>query len=96
MDFYSSISLSGSGFRIWIRIQSGNLNPDPTGSGSETLALIAYTMTFLMFQPPGALLRRWNSRERYPPAREPSGESMSFHCDAMIGIDEGKAVLLIR
>jgi len=37
VDFYSSISLSGSGFRIRIRIQPGNLNPDPPGSGSETL-----------------------------------------------------------
>ena len=31
VDFYISISLSESGF------QSGNLNPDPPGSGSETL-----------------------------------------------------------
>ena len=38
VDFYSSISLSGSGFRIRIRIQSGNLNPDPPGS--ETLHVI--------------------------------------------------------
>ena len=39
VEFYSSISLSrsGSGFRIRIRIQHGILNPDPTGSGSETL-----------------------------------------------------------
>ena len=39
VDFYSSISLagSGSGFRIQIRIQHGNWNPDPTRSGSETL-----------------------------------------------------------
>ena len=39
VDFYSSSSYSGSrsGFRIRIRIQSGNFNPDPPGSGSETL-----------------------------------------------------------
>ena len=45
MDFYSSISLSGtrSGFRIRIRIQSSNLNPDPTGSGSETLIKMYHT-----------------------------------------------------
>jgi len=32
VDFYSSISLAGSGLRI--RIQSGNLNPDPPGSAT--------------------------------------------------------------
>jgi len=37
VDYYSLISLPGSGFRIWIRIQPGDLNPDPPGSGSETL-----------------------------------------------------------
>ena len=39
VDFYSSISPPGSGFgfRIRIRIQPGNLNPDPPGSGFETL-----------------------------------------------------------
>ena len=35
VDFYSSISLVGSGFRI--RIQPGDLNPDPSGSGSAKL-----------------------------------------------------------
>ena len=36
VDFYSSISLpgSGSGFRIWIRIQPDDLNPHPPGSGT--------------------------------------------------------------
>ena len=33
---YSSISLPGSGSRFRIRIQPGNLNPDPAGSRSET------------------------------------------------------------
>ena len=36
VDFFSSISRSGSrsGFRIRIRIQHGNLNPDPPGSAT--------------------------------------------------------------
>ena len=52
VDFYSSISLSGSGFRMWIRIQPGNLNPDPTGSGSETLPGVH--RCFFTYPPPGA------------------------------------------
>ena len=36
VDFYSSISLAGSGFqiRIWNRIQPDDLNPDPPGSAT--------------------------------------------------------------
>ena len=37
VDIYSSISLLGSGSRIQIRIQPGDLNTDPPGSGSATL-----------------------------------------------------------
>ena len=37
VDFNSSILLPGSGFRIRIRIQPGDLNQDPPGSRSVTL-----------------------------------------------------------
>ena len=37
VHFYCSISLPGTGSGFRIRIQPGNMNPDPPGSGSETL-----------------------------------------------------------
>ena len=40
VDFYRSISLSGSGSGFRIRIQQGNLNPDPTGSETLTLGSV--------------------------------------------------------
>ena len=45
LDSYSSISLPGSGSRFRIRIQPGNLNPDPPGSGSATLYISCRTYT---------------------------------------------------
>ena len=41
VDFYSSISLAGSGseLRVRIRIQPGDLNPDPPGYGSGSATL---------------------------------------------------------
>ena len=48
MDFIAQVHFQdpdldseyGSGFRIWFRIQPGNLNPDPPGS--ETLLVSVY------------------------------------------------------
>ena len=81
MHFYSSISLAGYGFRIRIRIQPGNLNLDPPGSGSATLHT---TILFKWRAPPTC---RWNpSASWYLPLAEIWTESSHSNVFSSMGL----------